>query len=186
MSYASDSTPTAEERLVTQVIAMKGENLSPTQAQQKLVDAYTAYDQEAPVDGRVERIETALTDLKLVSPSQLSSIDAQLETSVGNSQQTFVNKVVALSENLQGAEFSGCSLQNQLAIYGGLAVATGGFIALAARGDSTRGGAVWGNINPDVNVPHDLAEEAVGGYVALGGAALIVTAIFVKAYGLGC
>jgi hypothetical protein len=120
ISASHAEAPSAEFNLLSSVITLRGEALSQKSLQQRLKNDIQNYKDTAPFEGREDRMQQALVQLKIMTAEQANSlrtgIDSDVQSKIGEnthlSQQeneTLMDRSLqtALS-NMQGAQFSAC------------------------------------------------------------------------------
>ncbi len=117
-AFAESKTP--ETVLLSQVIALSGQNLSPQQLQTEVSEKLAQYGETAPVEGRAARTEEALVSLGIYSPAQVQALEAQVQSmGDGLSQEAFTSQLLSVASQAAGAQFSGCAESVGIAVLGG-------------------------------------------------------------------
>jgi hypothetical protein len=88
----------AEYALLEQSIALSANKLDKKEMQNEMTALTQKYIAEAPVEGRIERMEQAMIDLNLYTPAQAEQVAQQLQISANSlANQSFANQQEALS-----------------------------------------------------------------------------------------
>lgn len=138
---AATPVQTPEITLLTSVIGLQGMALPQADLQNKLNAAYTQYSTTAPLEGRQNRLQSALVTMHISTPEQAQAFTTGLQASVqrvATANLTSADQAKTLmTAELQtlakispaGAQFSGCDVGMVLGI-GGMAVMAGGLVSI--------------------------------------------------------
>jgi len=116
---------TPELELIANLLALQGQDSHSAQIQGQILSLMEHYKETAPVAGQQDRIQEAMVDLNLYSPAQVEEMKNQLQQSYENTSSLNNAVMGILSQNPQGAQFSGCDAVTVAGIvggFGGLAV----------------------------------------------------------------
>jgi hypothetical protein len=139
---APSNSPSPEAVLLENAIVIRGSGLSSDAVQSQINAAVASYADNSPTDGRSERLQQALVDMGIYTPSQAQELASEAQTAAGSmttrSNDIDQSKLSAeLTQILQtqplGAEFSGCDFADVVGgvgLIGGFGVAVGGFVTL--------------------------------------------------------
>jgi hypothetical protein len=105
-AFADDPAPSPESTLMQTLLTLKGLDLSKQEMQLEMSKVVANYDQAAPVDGRSDRLQTALVDLEIMTVQQAKAF-------VGRA-----NQAEATVETAPTAEAKAQALQDQLTLFG--------------------------------------------------------------------
>ena len=110
-------TPSPETTFLTQVIASSGENLSSSELQSRMQSVTKTYLESAPANGREDRLQTALVELRVMTPDQALSFRSAMSANLREQMDSAavygaVQRVLA---NMPGAQFSSYCETNLLA-----------------------------------------------------------------------
>jgi hypothetical protein len=173
--------PSPETALLEQAVALQGAEIPQSELQQRMANAIQAYDQTSPLQGREERMASALESMGIMSSQRVAEMRASIHAGLTDSSLSegdAIDHVVrsTLLHAGRGAEFSsGCAASLEWGA--GFAVISLGLFYFS-HDIKMLNKSNYGN--------EALFIQSVSEYAAiLGGAALIVVAV-VEVVTAGC
>ncbi len=181
-SAAAPTAHTAEYGLLTHVLALQGQDLSTAQTQRQMSDVVSQYLGAASPEGQQQRLQEALVDLGVYTPSEAASFvteaqQAGLKAANSSSFSTTLQTEITQLANLHpmGAQFSSCAVGGGLMVVGTL----GFLVGVASPHYSNPNAICDGDLCSQANYYHSDSYrngEMIGfGVVAAIGALLFVT-----------
>lgn len=178
-SAKAEDQVSPEENLLVQVLSLQGESLSPSDLQKQLIVDAQDYEKQAPSEGRIERTQHALVDMRLYTPAQASALFEEVSKIPSSSidANAYAKSLVKVAQSHpMGAQFSGCSIKGDLAYFGAGALAVGAITAIVGASN-----------NPRLSVEEGRSRrtklETVAGITAGAGAALIIVSLLMSEHG---